>query len=229
MGKAAVRHPWMVLFSLLTVAFLAFSLPPYLGFDPAQARVPIRPDVPGYYPLLVTHILCGSVAMLTACVQLWPGMRRRQPAVHRWGGRLYFLAGALPASVAVAIISPFGEWGLNQQVSNTVLAVLWFGTSVAGFRAARQGRYAQHRDWMIRSVALAFAIVSTRIWFVLWALLLVQSMPADRMVGDEVLTAQVFGVSHWLGWVVNLAVAEWWLQRRRRVSATAPEAARVRA
>jgi hypothetical protein len=52
-------------------------------------------------------------------------------------------------------------------VANTILAVLWFGTTLAGFRAIRQRRYADHRRWMLRSVALSFSIVANRVWVVI--------------------------------------------------------------
>lgn len=214
-GSRVRRRPWLILLGLLTVSFLAYSLPPYLGFDPSQSRAPIRADVPGYYALLVIHILCGGLALVTACLQLSARLRRRRPQVHRWSGRLYF-ACVLPAAIAVIVISPFAGLSLSQRVSNTLLAVLWLATTVAGYRAASQRRYRDHGEWMVRSVALAFSIISTRVWFAVWSLLTAQEVPTDRTVGDQDLTVQVFAVSDWLGWVVNLLVAEWWLNRRRR-------------
>src|SRR3712207_3069172 len=153
------RRPWVVPLILVTVVFLAFSLPPYATLDPAQARLPMPGDRPWYYAMLVTHIAFGSVALLTACLQVWPWLRRHHPAVHRGSGRIYVFAGALPASLAVLTITPFGPWGANQQTANTVLALLWLATTVAGWRAARGLRVAEHREWMVRSVALAFSIV----------------------------------------------------------------------
>jgi len=31
----------------------------------------------------VAHILFGSVALVTACLQIWPWLRRTHPTVHR--------------------------------------------------------------------------------------------------------------------------------------------------
>ena len=45
--------------------------------------------------------------------------------------------------------------------------LLWFGTTLAGFRAIRQRRYADHRQWMLRSVALAFSIMAIRVWLLI--------------------------------------------------------------
>ena len=48
-----------------------------------------------------------------------------------------------------------------------MLALLWFGTTLAGFRAVRQHRYADHRQWMLRSVALTFSIIANRVWIMI--------------------------------------------------------------
>ena len=45
------RRPWVVPLAVLTVAFVAFALPPYLTLDPAQARLQPMPAFRGYYPL----------------------------------------------------------------------------------------------------------------------------------------------------------------------------------
>ncbi|MGH3788599.1 MAG: DUF2306 domain-containing protein [Pseudonocardiaceae bacterium] len=157
-----LTRPWVVPLAALTVAFLVMSLPPYLSLDPSQARLPAPPGYLWYYPMLVTHIFFGSVALLTACLQVWPWLRQHHPAVHRWSGRLYVFAGALPAAVVVLTITPFSVWGANQQTGNTMLAVLWLATTLAGYRATRQRRFADHREWMIRSFALAFICRSAR-------------------------------------------------------------------
>lgn len=213
---SGLRRPWVGPLAVVTVGFIAFSVPPYFGLDPAQARVVLPEDVPFYYPLLVTHIVFGSVALLAACVQVWPWLRQHHPAVHRRSGRVYVLAGALPAGVAVLVISPLGHWGANQQVANTLLAVLWLATTVAGYRAARHRRIDAHRRWMVRSVALAFSIVANRLWLVACVLVFAPEGFTAGGVMDPTAPglAEAVGVSSWLSWVVNLLVAEWWLDRR---------------
>ena len=82
---------------LVVIAFVAFSLPPYLTFDPSRSRVPVGDAVRGYYPLLVAHVIFGSVALLTACLQVWPWLRTRFPEVHRRTG---------PNGVSAPMIKP---------------------------------------------------------------------------------------------------------------------------
>ncbi|WP_249044655.1 DUF2306 domain-containing protein, partial [Crossiella equi] len=131
------RRPWVAPLFVVVAVFLAFSVPRYLTFDPARSRMP-DPGVSWHYPVLVAHVLFASVAMLTGCLQVWPHFRQRFPHVHRYLGRVYVFGGVFPAGVsgfAIGVVSPFGP--LNQ-VSNTMLAVLWLGCTVAALRTARQ-------------------------------------------------------------------------------------------
>ncbi|MFC3995951.1 DUF2306 domain-containing protein [Nocardiopsis sediminis] len=208
------RRPWVLPLAVVCAAFLAFSLPPYLTFDPAQSRVAPRADVAWHYPVLVGHILLGSVVLAASCLQVWPWLRRRRPAVHRWSGRVY-VAAALPTALMALAIAPLGAMGLAQQTGNAFSALLWFGCTLAGYRAARGRRFADHREWMVRSFALAWSIVTNRVWLV--ACLAMAAPALDTVYGgDEDLMLQAAaGASVWLSWVANLLIAEWWLRRTR--------------
>jgi hypothetical protein len=209
------RRAWLPALLALTVAFLVFSLPPYLAFDPARSRLPTHPDLPTYYPMLVGHILFGSVALVAGCLQVWPWLRSRFPVVHRWVGRLYLFGGVFPAGVVVLGVAPLSSTGFASAVGNTLLAVLWLVTSVAGYRAARQRRYADHRVWMVRSFALTLSIVLNRVWLV--ALLLL-GMGVRRMYGvdEAAMAASAAAASVWLSWTANLLFVEWFVLRRRQ-------------
>ena len=206
--------------ALVCVVFLVLELPAYLGLDPARSRIPVRDDYPLHYPLLWAHIMFGSVALLTACLQIWPWLRRTRPRVHRWSGRAYLFGGVLPGGIVVLGVAPVSSTGFASAVGNTFLAVLWLATSIAGWRAARQRRYADHRAWMIRSVALTFSIVVNRFWVVVYVVLLMVIDPADPELIPHAATASV-----WTSWIVNLLIAEWWILRSRR-SVTLPGPAR---
>lgn len=71
-----LRRPWVAPLALLTVIFIAYAVPPYLSLDPAQARIQPMPSHSSYYPLLVTHILLGSAALLAACFRSGRGFAR---------------------------------------------------------------------------------------------------------------------------------------------------------
>jgi hypothetical protein len=208
------RRPWIVPLAILTLAFLAFSLPPYLTLDPRQSRVPQPAGFPLHYPLLVAHVLFGSVAMLTGCAQIWPWLRRRHPGLHRMTGRVYVLGGVLPAGLlglTIGAVSPFGP---VIRVSNVVLATLWLIFTMTGFRMARRRRFVEHRRWMIRSFALTMSIVTNRLWVVI-AIIVLTPRLSTTFGGDETLMNHtIAGLAGWLGWALTLLATEWWLARR---------------
>ncbi len=204
------RRPWIIGLAVVTVAFLAYALPPYLGLDPGQARLPVDRH-PLFYPVLVTHIFAGSVLLLCGVLQLWPWLRNRHRRVHRWTGRLYVIM-AIPVGLGALFVAQFPSGGPTQQVANSFLAILILGTTLAGFRAVRQRRFADHREWMIRSFALAFSIVTNRVWLIAFLLIFA---PGGTDPSDPVVQAAA-SPSAWASWVVNLLIAEWWILRRRR-------------
>lgn len=208
--KPLVTRPWIGPLAAITVVFLAFSLPNYLTLDPATSLIDTRDDLPFHYPLLVTHIFLGAVVLLTACLQIWPWLRTKHRKVHRLSGRIY-VAAAVPAGLCTLVIGPLSSFGLNQQMANTMLGVLWLATTITGFLMARNRRFAEHREWMIRSFALSFSIVASRFWGIGIGAL----FGPDNPSADPALLEQVAGTSAWMSWIVNLLIAEVWLIRTR--------------
>lgn len=210
------RRPPVVPLAFVAVAFLVFSLPPYLGLDVRQSRVTPPPGMSWYYPMLVAHIGFATIAMVTCVLQVWPWLRHRYPVAHRRIGRVYVFAGAVPAGIAglfIAVVSPFGP---AAAVSNTLLAVLWLGFTITGFRMARARRFAEHRRWMIRSFALAISIITNRIWGVVWALVLGPQLDTTFGGSEIALNQAIPALTTWTGWVVPLLLAQWWLDRSSR-------------
>ncbi|NUT36820.1 MAG: DUF2306 domain-containing protein [Hamadaea sp.] len=213
----AVKRPWIGPLVFVVVAFLAFSLPPYLTLQAQNSRLPLDPASSWHYPLLLGHITFGTVALVTCCMQIWPWLRRKNPALHRRTGRVYVLGGVLPAGllgvpVALLAVTP----SVAGKVGNATLAIVWLAVTVAGFRAARAQRYAEHRRWMIRSFALTTSIVVNRLWT---GVVLVALMPMldSQFGGDEgALVQSAVDAAIWLSWVVNLLIAEWWIERGQR-------------
>lgn len=222
------QRPWVLPLFLLTMIFLGFSLPPYAGLDPDQART--FSDDPWvyswHYPVLVTHIFAGAVVMLAVVLQVWPWLRQHHPRVHRWSGRVYVFVGVPFIGIASLLIAPVSTSGPGTAVSNTLWSILWLSCTVAGYRMVRQGRYAEHRIWMLRSFALVLAIITNRFWGIACTIVLLPHVET-AYGGDETTAHLVIGpASSWLSWVVNLLVVEWWIQnrkpaRRRRATGTA--------
>jgi len=222
------RRPWVAPLFVVTFAFLAFSLPPYFPLDPDRSRLPLRADFPAHYPLLLAHIAFGSIALIACCLQVWPWLRQRHPKVHRVTGRVYVLLGVLPAGllgivVGAAAVTP----GFSGKMGNVTLAVVWLAVTYMGLRMARASRHAEHRRWMIRSFALCTSIVVNRLW-VVGLIIALQPFLQSRFGGDQdALIRSAVEAAIWLSWIVNLLLAEWWIERRRALPRTSPAVARM--
>ncbi|MDI3287307.1 DUF2306 domain-containing protein [Polyangium sp. 15x6] len=208
------RRPWLALLGSVAVVFVAFSLLPYLSLEPARSRVPVPTGLRWYYPLLVVHVVCGAIAMLSGCVQIWPWFRRRHPRAHRRLGRLYVFGGVLPAGLIGLVIGALSPFGPVIRVSNVLLALLWLTFTVAGHRSARQQQMAEHQKWMIRSFALTMSVITNRIWGVAAAIALMPQLHTTFAGNEELLRQAIAGIAGWLGWTLPLLSTQWWLEHR---------------
>src|SRR5262245_42932093 len=207
------QRPWIVPLAVVVVVFITFSLPPYLSGDPARSRVPQPGHFSAHYPLLVAHVLFGSVALLTACLQIWPWFRAHYSSAHRRIGRIYVFGGVLPAALMALPIGALSPFGPMARVSNVLLATLWLFCSFTGYRMARQRRYPEHRRWMIRSFALTASIITNRVWAIVAYVVLLPELETTFRGSEELLRNAAAGLATWLGWVIPLLFAEWWLER----------------
>ncbi len=71
-----------------------------------------------------------------------------------------------------------------------------------GYGTARTKRFPLHREWMVRTFALALAGVTLRI-----------ELPMLLFVAHISFHVAYITVA-WLCWIPNLIVAEWWLRRK---------------
>ncbi|WP_419704802.1 DUF2306 domain-containing protein [Promicromonospora sp. NFX87] len=214
------RRPWIAPLAIITAIFLATALPRYVGLDPTQSLVPTDRG-PAFYPALVTHIFTGSIMLSAGVLQLWPWLRAHHPQVHRWSGRVY-VASAIPTAVAALVVAQFPSAGVAQQVANTLMGTLLLTFTLLGYRAVRQRRFADHREWMVRSTALAFSIVTNRFWSTFLIAVYVPGALTDPNIGfgsPEIEGAAI--ASAWISFIANLLFAEWWLHRKPKKRARA--------
>ena len=207
------RTPRLVV-AIAAVAVLASPvlLAPYLTLDPARSRI----DVTGlHFAVLVLHVTTASTAVVLGVLQLVPRIRAHR-RVHRRIGRAFLLLGLVAfglTAVPLALTTPSGDL---TRYGTLVPAVGFLVCGSLGFLAAREHRYDAHRDWMVRTYALAFFALTTRTLVPL--MLLVQSPWIGSWYGGDVQRAvdASIPVGQWLGWMLDLAVAEFVIRRRLR-------------
>lgn len=159
------------------------------------------------------HIFTALVALVLGPLRFVPAVRAHRRA-HRVIGHGYLFAGVLPAAMAaipVALLSGH----LLTQVGLTVAALGWPATGWLALRAGHGRDFEAHRSWMARTYAFTFPAVTSR---VLVPLLLLARLPLDGpgaagSAGDSV--RRLIPVGQTLGWMVDLAVTEVMIRRRR--------------
>ncbi|MEV6880095.1 DUF2306 domain-containing protein [Amycolatopsis sp. NPDC051128] len=195
--------------ALVVAVFLAYSVPPYLTLDPAQSRVPAPAGFAAHYWFLVAHITFGTIAIVGVILQVWPWLRRKHPVVHRRVGRVYVFGGAIPSAVMAVTIGTVSPLGPVVGALNVFAALLWLGFTIAGWRAVRQRRFADHRKWMVRSFAMCMSTLMSRALSPL-AFLIVMPRSADK----EALILNAATLSAVLSVLILLLLSQWWLDRK---------------
>jgi uncharacterized membrane protein len=152
------------------------------------------------------HVLTGAAFMLFAPLQFVAPIRRRYSGLHRWSGRALLAFGCLAglSSLYFGLLMPFA--GPLEGVAIILAGGLFFLSLARAFLAIRSGDVARHREWMIRTFAVAIGISSVR---VTGGILDAALTPAGFSVRE------VFLLSVWLGWMLTLAGAEIWIRRSR--------------
>lgn len=121
--------------------------------------------------VLAGHLLFTVVILLGGALQLWPMLRRRVPALHRWNGRAYLLS-ALVLSVGGLLMvwtrEGVGLGGLGQRLGISLNALLILAFAWLGWRAARARRIDAHRRWMLRLFLVVAGVWFFRIGLMLW-------------------------------------------------------------
>jgi uncharacterized membrane protein len=188
-GLAAFLSLGVALFSYRVLA----PNPPAVGAD-VLANLMRRPWLP-------IHAGFAATALLVGPFQFLPRLRMRWPKLHRNIGKTYVIAclAAAPAGLVLATgtdAGPIAQWGFG------TLAVLWFSATAYAFWLATQGRFVEHRRWMIRSFAMTFAAVTLRLYLPIPPMFLHMSF----LDGYRAIS--------WISWTSNLAVAEVYLNWR---------------
>ncbi|PAW68221.1 MAG: hypothetical protein B9S34_03185 [Opitutia bacterium Tous-C1TDCM] len=193
--NAPVR--WLVL--LLSLGVAGYGVYAYFTLTPGTTVHPeMRAAYAAHPARILIHVAGSAVALLVGPLQFFPAIRA-QRHLHRALGYIYF-AGVMiggGAGFATAFIA-FG--GLVSQVGFGLLAVVWILATLLAVRAARQGDFARHEVWALRSFALTFSAVTLRIYL-------------GTSFAAGVPFASFYPLLAWLCWVPNLLVIEWFVLR----------------
>jgi uncharacterized membrane protein len=196
--------------AVVVTPVLAF---PYVLLDRAASRIDVQTDLAWW--ALVVHVPSAATAMILGALQFVPRIRARRP-VHRAIGRIFLGLGTLAfvmTGIPLALTTPDGN---ITRFGVLIPALAWPVVAVVAWRAIRARDVARHREWMIRLYAITFFAITARM--VTPLLLLVQVPVMSSWYDGDVQAAVSASIPYgqWLGWIINLAIAELIIRRTRR-------------
>lgn len=150
----------------LTVLFVFITSEVFLAFDYPMYHA-YRLQVIADRHLLIPHTLSGTVALLAGPLQFSTRLRQRYLKFHRVLGFMYLISVVVGAFTGIALAA--GRPGFP---GTSMQAAAWIVCTAAAFAAVRNRHIVQHRQWMIRSYAVTFTFVSSRVlnlWPVYWS------------------------------------------------------------
>jgi uncharacterized membrane protein len=169
---------------------------------------PVTPENARFFaaPLpVILHVFGASVYALLGAFQFAPGIRLRYPRWHRRAGWLLVPAG-LAAALTGLWMAHFYPWPAGDGPVLYAMRLLFgFGMTLAlllAVVAVRRRKFARHGAWMIRAYAIGMGAGTQVLTAILWAVLVGTS--------GEFARNMIMGG----GWVINVIVAEWVIQRR---------------
>ncbi len=145
------------------------------------------------------HVVTVLPILVIAPLQFIARLRRARPSTHRALGRLFLAASILGGAFAVYLGVTIRYEG--SRVPLSLFGLVWIAFSVMAWICARRGDFANHRQFVIRSLAVALAFVWIRLLYTFQNELFGFIEPGD--VRDT--------TREWLSFVVPLLVVETWL------------------
>ncbi|WP_456843797.1 DUF2306 domain-containing protein [Cellulomonas sp. P5_C6] len=211
------RHAWRIPAGLILLSLVPM-LAGALRLAELSSGPEVTPDNERFVTMpapVVVHIVCATTFLLLGAFQFHPGLRRRRPRWHRVAGRVVAPAGILAALaglwMAVFTDLPAGD-GPLLEVFRLVFGTAMVAFLVLGVVNIRRGDVVTHSAWMTRGYALGLGAGTQAVIFAPWTLVL--GAPS------ETARALLMGAA----WVIDLAIAEWIIRRRRRPPVRAPRA-----
>jgi hypothetical protein len=154
-----------------------------------------------YLPAFYTHISTGSLVLLCGALQFNSTLRNRTQT-HRISGKIYVWLTLFLAAPSGFVMGIYANGGILVQINFMILAVLWFTSTFVALKQITKLDYDAHRNFMIRSYALALSAVMLRFY---------------SFIG-----ASIFGAKgemtylwiSWLSWIPNLIACEIYIRLR---------------
>ena len=159
------------------------------------------------------HVFSCFVCLLAGFTQFSSFVLKETKNLHRIFGRVYAFNILLINFPAGLILASCANGYVPAKIAFFTLDILWFAFTLKGVSCIKKGNIEKHRDFMFRSYALTLSALTLRVW----KLVLTNFTDFNY--------ESIYMIVSWIGFVPNLLLAEWIIQRRKRKLSLKPEIA----
>lgn len=195
---------WLLFFGFFFVLMLQITLR-YIPLDTQVAFLQIKQTevegIKAYLPIFYVHVYTAIFALLAGFTQFNNALLAKYKKLHSTIGYLYFISVVFLAAPSGIFIGYYANGGLYAQISFILLGILWLIFTVKAIEFIKNGDIKKHRQFMLRSFALAFSAITLRLWKVILVYLF-HPAPMD-----------VYQIIAWLGWIPNLLIVEYIIRK----------------
>ena len=152
------------------------------------------------------HVYASMWVLFAGFTQFSKKLLKARPGLHRTLGYIYVIDVLFITGPAGLVMGFYANGGLFSRMAFVSLAVLWIFFTAMALIKAKQKKFREHRNYMIRSYALTLSALTLRAWkFGITNTMAIPPMDVYRIVA-------------WLGWVGNLLFAEWliWMGKNKQ-------------
>jgi uncharacterized membrane protein len=200
---------------ILTLAFFTFLMAritvAYMPYNTDVGFLRIKQDyidIDHWRIAFFVHVYASVWVLLAGFTQFSSRIQDYYPRLHRAFGYVYVTDVLLITGPAGLLMGVYANGGLPSKISFVTLAIGWIAFTAVALAKAKNGDFAAHRRFMIRSYALTLSAVTLRAWK--WSITNTVELPP----------MDVYRAVAWLGWVPNIIAAEllirkYYIQKRR--------------
>jgi hypothetical protein len=193
---------WLYFFGLMLQITLR-----YIPISSDVSFLAIKQDevmtVSGYLTIFYIHVYSSIFTLFFCVIQFVKITSMTMKKIHQFIGKLYFYITVFLAAPSGIFIGIYANGELIAKTAFVLLGILWWIFTVVAIVKIKQKNIQSHRNFMLRSYALALSALTLRAWKVILVYLF-HPAPMD-----------VYQIIAWLGFIPNLLLIEWYIYKTK--------------
>jgi len=222
-NRALVRLLWFGVVFLAIIGLAVAMRRSIVLFMPVAAVAPNNPAAAldehfaDHRTLTLLHVLPAMLFMVLGPLQFVRSLRSKYPRIHRWSGRIFLISSLVVGITGLRMALGKTIGGLDEKAAILLFGTFFLIALAKAFWHALHRQFNQHREWMLRGYAIGLAVATIRP-------IMGTFFAAAVMRGQIPQPREFFGTAFWIGFTLQMILAEIWINYTRPLAALGPSA-----